>query len=394
MAQRPHDPAGTDTAALTGAPEDSFTDALTDVLMNTAGGQDTMTTKYPAVRTAAGPAGAATAGDVLAGYLQAQAVEFLRSLRLHGESGADADEAGEAARLLRRSARRIAGALYVYRPLTDADWTDQLRTELVWLSDVLGREHAYAARLARLRGALHRLSGAEGGGAGGGLTVGAARAGALLERQLTLARTRAHSAALQALGTSRFHAVADAAALLASEVPLDPGARGLPAGEVLPHLAEQAQRRLAEAADALPLAVAGHPYNAEALAHGLAAAPGPDGPPAEGRQDAPWHQVRRLVRLRRYAQEVLDEHGQTEAEPALSVRLLGAGQALDRHRDAAEAAAAAATAARTPRIAPATAYALGILHADQRHEVEAARFAFGRIWQRVTTGTPGSPGSP
>ncbi|NJP83148.1 metal-binding protein, partial [Streptomyces sp. AA8] len=76
------------------------------------------------------------------------------------------------------------------------------------------REHAYAARLARLRGALHRLSGAEGGG-GGGLTVGAARAGALLERQLTLARTRAHSAALQALGTSRFHAVADAAALLA-----------------------------------------------------------------------------------------------------------------------------------------------------------------------------------
>ncbi|CAM5226882.1 Polyphosphate kinase [Streptomyces griseus] len=38
--------------------------------------------------------------------------------------------------------------------------------------------------------------------------------------------------------------------------------------------------------------------------------------------------------------------------------------------------AAAAAAARTPRIAPATAYALGVLHADQRHEVEAARAAF------------------
>ncbi|MGK5549913.1 CHAD domain-containing protein, partial [Streptomyces sp. URMC 127] len=147
-----------------------------------------------------------------------------------------------------------------------------------------------------------------------GLTVGAARAGALLERQLTLARTRAHSAALQALGTSRFHAVADAAALLASETPLDAGARGVPACEALPRLAEQIQRRLAEAADALPLAVAGHPYNAEALAHGLAAAPAPDGPPAEGLQDAPWHQVRRLVRLRRYAQEVLDAHPSTEAE--------------------------------------------------------------------------------
>ncbi|MGK5548085.1 CHAD domain-containing protein, partial [Streptomyces sp. URMC 127] len=75
-------------------------------------------------------------------------------------------------------------------------------------------------------------------------------------------------------------------------------------------------------------------------------------------------------------------------QPAFSVRLLGAGQALDRHRDAADAAAAAAAAARTPRIAPATAYALGVLHADQRHEVEAARYAFGRTWQRLTTATP------
>ncbi|NGN70339.1 metal-binding protein, partial [Streptomyces sp. A7024] len=57
-----------------------------------------------------------------------------------------------------------------------------------------------------------------------------------------------------------------------------------------------------------------------------------------------------------------------------------AARVLDRHRDAAEAAAAAAAAAQTPRIAPATAYALGVLHADQRHEVEAARFAFGRLW--------------
>ncbi|NEB51196.1 metal-binding protein, partial [Streptomyces griseus] len=36
--------------------------------------------------------------------------------------------------------------------------------------------------------------------------------------------------------------------------------------------------------------------------------------------------------------------------------------------------------ARTPRIAPATAYALGVLHADQRHEVEAARAVFRETW--------------
>ncbi|MYS45844.1 metal-binding protein, partial [Streptomyces sp. SID5998] len=33
---------------------------------------------------------------------------------------------------------------------------------------------------------------------------------------------------------------------------------------------------------------------------------------------------------------------------------------------------------------PATAYALGVLHADQRHEVEAARFAFQQCWQQRT----------
>ncbi|MFK4267849.1 hypothetical protein [Streptomyces milbemycinicus] len=504
---------------------------------------------------AAGPALAtATAGDVLAWYLNTQAGDFLRSLRQQRESGADAEEAAEAARLLRRCARRISGTLWVYRPITDTAWADQLRTELVWLSGTLALEHAYAARLTRLRGALHRLSGAgapadgaadgatgagsgatsgvgsgagsgaggdarvdarvdaaadvrkearadarvdsrpdtraeargdvaagdaaaqrpsraarrsvsltadapqdppgprgsgtasggaasaghdthdavndtadadataapasgteataagqrsdrakqqpgggagprSGGGAdearGGALTVGAARAGALLERQLTLARTRAHTAALQVLGSSRFHAVADAVALLASEVPLDEAAAVRPADLALPPLAELAHRRLVQSVESLPLGRAGHPYNAEALIHGLAATSAADAPPASERQDAPWDQVRRLVRLRRYALEVLDAGqrpdgtGPVEADPSLSVRLLAAGQALERHRDAAEAAAASAAAARTPRIAPATAYALGVLHADQRHEVEAARFAFGRIWQRI-----------
>ncbi|AZQ72937.1 CHAD domain-containing protein [Streptomyces luteoverticillatus] len=372
VAHRPHDPPVTVTApAPTPAPGEY---EVTTTERSVSGGQAALDGGAP------GPHGleAATAGDVLSGYLHAQATDFLRSLRLHGESRSDAEDAGEAVRLLRRSARRVAGALHVYRPLTDVTWTDQLRTELVWLSDVLGREHAHTARLARLRGALHRLSGTD-----GTPTVGAARAGALLDRQLTLARTRAHSAALQALGSSRFHAVADSVAVLASEVPLDPAAHEVLAGEALTRLAEQIQRRLTEAVDLLPLSMSGLPYNSEALTWGLAATPSADAPPAETRQDAPWHQVRRLVRLRRYAQEVLDEQRQTEAEPSLSVRLLSAGQALDRHRGAAEAAAAAASAARTPRIAPATAYALGVLHADQRHEVEAARFMFGRIWQRI-----------
>lgn len=328
--------------------------------------------------------GGAPIGDALAGYLRSQATEFLRSLRQHRETGAAASgagESGDAARSLRRSARRISGSLHTFRSLLDADWSEGMRPELAWLSGTLAREHAYAARLERLLGALNRLSGtavlpAQGGRAPapkGNLTIGAAKAGALLDRQLTLARTRAHSAALQALGSSRFHAVADSVAVLASEVPLTPSADS---ADLRP-LAAAARDRLTDAVTALPLVTAGHPYNAEALVHGLSADTAPQP------QDAPWHQVRLLLRLHRYAREVL-HHG----ECPVDVRLLGAGQALNRHRDAAEAASAAASAARTPRIAPATAYALGVLHADQRHEVEAARFAFQQTWQKEAVRIP------
>ncbi|MFF1481110.1 CHAD domain-containing protein [Streptomyces sp. NPDC058301] len=320
--------------------------------------------------------GPETAGDVLSPYLHAQAGEFLRSLRLHREAGPDNESAEEAARALRRAARRISGTLHTFRPLFDPAWAEPLRTELAWLSATLAGEHALAARLARLLDGLQRLSGAAQvspprGEAPGALAVGAARAGALLDRRLTLARTRAHSAALQALGSSRFHAVADAVALLASEVPLS-GSAAAYAVEVLPPAVQLAEQRLADAVAALPLARAAHPYNAEALAQSGEA------------QDAPWHQVRLLLRLHRYAQEVLRTglpHGGDD-------RPLRAGRALDRHRDAAEAAAEAAAAARTARIAPATAYALGVLHADQRHEVEAVRFAFQQIWQPMAAVTP------
>ncbi len=314
----------------------------------------------------------------------------------------------DAARALRRAARRLSGTLHTFQPLLDADWAEGMRPELAWLSGTLAMEHAYASRLERLLQALHRLSGSSAFPAQqtagqataavsatvpaahpasperGSLTVGAAKAGALLDRQLTLARTRAHSTALQALGSSRFHAVADKVALLASEVPLrttgpaTSGTRSTATNNAasptdLRPLAVAAENRLTDAVAALPLVTAGSPYNAEALIHGLS----PD--PVAHPQDAPWHQVRLLLRLHRYALEVLAGE---DAEGSGDVRLLAAGEALNRHRDAAEAAAAAAQAARTPRIAPATAYALGVLHADQRHEVEAARYAFQHSWRK------------
>ncbi|MEV4194983.1 CHAD domain-containing protein, partial [Streptomyces toxytricini] len=191
--------------------------------------------------------GGALAGDVLGAYLRAQATAFLRALRLHGETagsapagGAAAAGACEAARGLRLASRRIAGSLATFRAVTDTAWADGLRGELAWLSSVLADEHASAALPTRLRNALHRLSGSpERPGSGpGGLAAGPARAAALLERQLAPARARAHAAALQAMGSSRFHAVADAVAVLASEVPLEPVAARGRVADVLVPLAE------------------------------------------------------------------------------------------------------------------------------------------------------------
>ncbi|MFJ8163449.1 CHAD domain-containing protein [Streptomyces sp. NPDC096136] len=313
-----------------------------------------------------------TAGDVLGVYLRSQATAFLRALRLHdaGAAGAgggpDAGDGAEAAHGLRGAARRIASSLSTFRVVTQSGWADPLRTELVWLSSTLADEHAYAARLSRLMEALQRLSAspevpAPRGTAAGALTVGSARAGALLERQLTLARTRAHSATLQALGSARFHAVADAVAVLASEVPLDPVAAGGRLPDVLTPLAAVARTRLEAAVDSLPAADASGPYSAHA--------------------DAAWHEVRRLLRVHRYAQEALGDD---------APRLAAASEALNQHRDASEAATASATAARTPRIAPATAYALGVLHADQRHAVEASRLTFHTLWQPAPAVPAGS----
>jgi CHAD domain len=326
-------------------------------------------------RDAPDPAAGDSAGAALTAHLAAQATAFLRALRLRSQ-----DERAAAAALC-AAARRIEAALQTFEPLVDPVWAGALRTELAWLREVLCREHRHAARLARLTGALHRLT-SDRDAAAGTMTVGAARAGALLERQLTLARTRAHSACLQAFGSARCHAIADAVALLTSEIPLTPAARA-PAARALPPLARQAYRGLADAAGLLPLPACGHPYNGRALHATLADPADPDAPGDP--QDLPWHRVRILARTFRYALEVGDADPASGAPDA--ARLYDAGRTLERHREAADAATAAATAARTPRITPATAYALGVLHADQRTEVEAARYAFGRLWQPAVPAT-------
>ncbi|MFF4651857.1 CHAD domain-containing protein [Streptomyces sp. NPDC001380] len=368
---------------------------------------------------------AATAGDVLTVHLTAQAGAFLRALPLvhalprtdgppRADGGPDdrgpggpADRVGE----LLRAVRRVGGALHTFAAVVQPGWAQELRDELRWLLGTLSREPSCDRRLARLLGSLDSLTGtaapdrlppqrgAEPPGAdrSGGTGIlaghaGAAKARALLERQLTAARSRVHSENLQQLRSARLHALADRMTLMSGEVPLAAPAAG-PAAEVLLPQAAAALRALERAARALPLASAGTAYNGDALHRlgregpsegrgpGTAAGdPGAAGAPAA--DDAPWLRVRILAKRARYALEVCEPllDGQAAGTAA---RLGALGRVLDRHQEAADAAAAAAAVACTPRITPATAYVLGVVHADQRLEVEAARYAFGRQWPEV-----------
>ncbi|WP_370076966.1 CHAD domain-containing protein [Streptacidiphilus sp. MAP12-16] len=319
-------------------------------------------TAAPGASTA-GTATIGTAAEVLSAHLAAQAGSFLRGL--------------PAVDL--RTLRRVGATLHTFDALLDAAWSRELREELGRLGGILSQEPAYGRRLTRLLTSLDSLTSIDvpaPGPSGGpvpkpreaeGLLArhpGAPKARALLERQLTLARSRAHTTALQELGSARFHALADRMTLLVSDLPLrNPGERGS-AAVLLPYAVAEA-RALTSAVEALPLERAAAPYNGDALHD-----PG---------DDRPWIQVRGLTLRAQYALEVCaPQLGGRAARPAAALTELS--RILARHRDAAEAAEAAALAALTPRITPATAYVLGVVHADQRLEVEAARHTFSSTW--------------
>jgi len=338
--------------------------------------------------TTAPVAPAASAGEVLAGYLTAQAGVFLRALpQAVGEAGSRPGAlpaSAAAADDLLRAVRRVGGALHTFGSAFEPRWAQESRAELRWLLNLLGLEPSYQRRSVRLLGALDSLSGTDPDGPGmlAG-HAGAPKARALLERQLTLARTRAHTSLLQELRSARLHALADRMTLLAGEVPLLEPSAGEPAEALLPSAAG-ALRALAAGVETLPLVRAAMPYGGEGL-HRLGSVPEARGPVLDAEaalaaDDAPWLRARILVKRARYALEVC---GSPVAELAELDRTLG------RHQEAADAAATAATAARTPRITPATAYVLGVVHADQRLEVEAARYAFGRQWPVLAPGLAG-----
>ncbi|WP_084704174.1 CHAD domain-containing protein [Phaeacidiphilus oryzae] len=322
-----------------------------------------------------------TVGELLGGRLAEAAEAFLRAASAMGGSGPDA-------MALRAAVRGLSPLLTVFGPLLNRSVADPLRSELGWLAAVLAPEPAYTRKAVRLAAALDVLApvsagerGENGPGGQGGAesTIrpgvlaghpGVPKARALLERQLTLARARAHTAALQELRSSRFHALADRLSLLASDPPLALPENAPGDAALLPCLGA-AYRSLAAAVRELPLARITVPYHGDAL---RTAPEDPDEPRWRRTRD----RARAALRARAVCAPLLDELSNRHPTGLDELTEL-----LAMAREAAEAAAGAAAAATTPRITPATGYVLGVLHADQRMAVEAARYAFSRRWSHL-----------
>jgi hypothetical protein len=323
-------------------------------------------------------AGASSAESLLAADLAEQAGRFLRTLP-------DVDLG---------TLRRVDGALHGFGGLLEPLWAETMRGDLAALVVTLGQERGYTRRLSRLLAAVDSLTCTDASVptprtaadpvrpvdvAVGGLLAhhpGAPKARAMLERQLTLARSRSHTAALQELGSSRFHSLADRMTLLVSDLPLrDPGASNPP--EQLLSCAARMGEALDLTVSRLPLSRAAQPYNGDALHRVPVAAA--DSAALAAHEDAAWTRAGAAVRYARYALEVCRPLlGERTDQPLAALAELAAH--LEQQQEAADAAEAAAVAARTPRITPATAYVLGVVHADQRLEVEAARHAFSMSW--------------
>ncbi|RAG84580.1 CHAD domain-containing protein [Streptacidiphilus pinicola] len=323
-------------------------------------------------------AGASSAEGLLAAHLAEQAGRFLRNLP-------DVDLG---------TLRRVDGTLHGFGALLEPLWAETMRGDLAALVVTLGQERGYTRRLGRLLAAVDSLTCTDAGvptprtaadparpadSPVGGLLAhhpGAPKARAMLERQLTLARSRSHTAALQELGSSRFHSLADRMTLLVSDLPLRDPAGNNPPEQLLSYAARTGEA-LEATVSRLPLHRAVQPYNGDAL-HRVPV-PAAEVNAIAAHEDAAWTRAGAAVRYARYALEVCRPLlGDRTEEPLAGLAQL-AGQ-LERQQEAADAAEAASLAARTPRITPATAYVLGVVHADQRLEVEAARHAFSVSW--------------
>lgn len=231
--------------------------------------------------------------------------------------------------------RRLRSDLRTFRPVLDADWSRDLRTELRWLADAFGAVRDLDVLAARLAGPIAALG------------DDAPAAAAMIER-LAAERAAAHERAVAALDSRRAEVLVERM-VDAATAPRTTRAAAVPAVEVVPRLARKPFRRLRRAV------------------HDI----------GEDPSAAELHQVRIRAKRARYAAEIAIPVVGRPAK-ATAKRLRALQGVLGDHQDCvvAEAWLRPTVDAASPR----EAFAVGLLVADQRRLAAELRRRWPDAW--------------
>jgi CHAD domain-containing protein len=253
-------------------------------------------------------------------------------------------ESADGVHQMRVAARRLRSALKTFRPLLDGDWANDLRDELKWVADSLGRFRDAEVLLARLLDSLDALPPE--------LVVGEVRSA--IQTAVGHDLALGSEVALETLRSARYLRLVDRLVAAACDPMTTPHAESS-AREVLPELVGSEWQRLAKGAARVRR-------------------------PEAANDD--WHRTRIAAKQVRYSAEaVVPIFG----KPAKKLARLAEDvqELLGDHQDAVVAADALRRMAATPG-SGSYAFTLGLLFAQQTAVIERTRHDFPILWSRAS----------
>jgi CHAD domain-containing protein len=252
---------------------------------------------------------------------------------------------------MRVGCRRLRSDLRTFRPLLATEWVDELRADLSWLADALGRARDAEVLRARLRAtaASDPLAPLDGASV------------ARIDSELAARHEEALALLDGVLRTDRYRVLLERLVAAAAEPRLETARAQAAARDVLPKLVSRPWSRLRYGADGL-----------SGASHLDPLAP-----------DAHWHEVRIRAKRARYAVEAVAEVIDGPA-PHLAAAVAAVQDLLGEHQDAAVAAETWLAIARDDPDDHALAVTAGRLVERERAVVRRMRDRFPGAWRAAS----------
>jgi CHAD domain-containing protein len=254
-------------------------------------------------------------------------------------------ELPDAVHQYRVAARRLRSVLQAFAPLVDERWASEMRTELGWIASTLSQSRDREVLEARLVDAVRALP----------VDLDGAATLATIQKHLDAELHEAKATIEDAMVSGRYRELMAALHLAAASPPTTELATGK-ASVVLPPLVKRSWKKLDMQARGLHDELEGH--------------------------DDHWHRARIAAKKARYTVEACVPVFGSPARK-FARQLESVTELLGEHQDAAIAAALVQELSTKTRGSRAT-FAMGVLFAGQREQVDHCRREFIRTWPEVS----------